>query len=166
RTALNRENYDFTMVGYETTPSKSMYVLDVEPKTKSKFLFHGRVWVDANDFAVVRLKVEPAKNPSFWTKNSEIELSYVKVNDFWLPERNHSISSIRLGGRAELTIEYRNYHITAADSVGSGPEHEIARSSDTSHTLDCRQTSLRHAAEAGSCLSTASSVRSQHKLPN
>jgi hypothetical protein len=166
RTALSRENYEFTMGGFESTPSQSMYVLVVEPKTKSKFLFRGRVWVDADDFAVVRLEAEPAKNPSFWTKNSEIEQSYVKVNDFWLPERNHSISSIRLGGRAELTIEYRNYRITAADSVGSAPEQEIARSADTSRTLDCRQTSLRHAAEAGLCLSSASSVSNEHYLPN
>ena len=120
------------MVGFESNPSGSMYVLTVEPKTKSKFLFRGRVRVDADDFAVVRLEAEPAKNPSFWTKNSEIEQLYVKVGDFWLPERNHSISSIRLGGRAELTIEYQNYRITAPDLVGSLPAREIARSADSS----------------------------------
>jgi hypothetical protein len=122
RTALSRENYDFTMAGYESTPSRSMYVLFVEPRTKSKFVFRGRVWVDADDFAVVRLEAEPAKSPSFWTKSSQIEQSYIKVSDFWLPERNHSISSIRLGGRAELTIEYQKYRITASDPVGSTPE--------------------------------------------
>jgi hypothetical protein len=83
--ALNCENYEFTMVGYESTPFRSMYILVVEPRTKNKFLFRGRVWVDADDFAVVRLEAEPAKNPSFWTKDSLIEQSYVKVSDFWLP---------------------------------------------------------------------------------
>jgi len=131
-TALNCENYDFKMVGYESTPLRSMYVLIVEPRTKNKFLFRGRVWVDANDFAVVRLEAEPAKNPSFWTKSSQIEQLYVKVSDFWLPERNHSISAIRLGGRAELTIEYQNYQITASDPVGGVPAREIARSADSS----------------------------------
>jgi hypothetical protein len=145
-TALSRENYDFTMVGYESTPSHSMYILSAEPKTKSKFLFRGKVWVDAIDFAVVRIVAEPAKNPSFWTKNSEIEQLYEKVDDFWLPKRNYSISSIRLGGRAELTIEYQNYQITAADSLGSAPAHEVARSANTS---ECRQTSLRSTSEAG-----------------
>jgi hypothetical protein len=132
RTALSSENYDFTMAGYENTLSRSMYVLNVEPRTKNKFLFRGRVWVDAEDFAVVRLEAEPAKSPSFWTKSSQIEQSYTKVSDFWLPERNHSISSIRLGGRAELTIEYQKYRITASDPVGRVPTREIARSPDAS----------------------------------
>jgi hypothetical protein len=132
RTALNSDNYDFTMVGYENTPSGLMYVLTVEPRTKDKFLYRGRVWVDAEDFAVVRLKAEPAKNPSFWTKNSEIEELYIKVSDFWLPARNHSISAIRLGGNAELTIEYDNYKITTADAVANLPVLEPTRPVDTS----------------------------------
>jgi hypothetical protein len=130
RTALNGDNYDFTMLGYQSTSSGSMYVLKVEPKTKDKFLYRGRVWVDAEDFAVVRLQAEPAKSPSFWTKNSELEQVYVKVSDFWLPARNHSISLIRLGGRAELTIEYTNYQITAADPVGNLSTLEPTRSAD------------------------------------
>ena len=42
----------------------------------------------------------------------------MKVSDFWLPALNRSISLIRLGGRAELTIQYNNYQITAADPLG------------------------------------------------
>ncbi len=131
RTALNGENYDFSLVGYESTPSGSMYVLIAEPRRKDKFLYRGRLWVDATDFAVVRLKAEPAKNPSFWTKNTEIEQVYTKVSDFWLPARNHSVSSIRLGGHAELTIEYNNYQITGADPVGNLSMLEPTRSADS-----------------------------------
>jgi outer membrane lipoprotein-sorting protein len=131
RTALNSENYEFTMVGCESTTSRRMYVLTVEPKTRSKFLFSGRIWVDATDFAVVRLEAEPAKNPSFWTKSSKIEHSYEKVNDFWLPQRNHSVSSIRIGGRAELTIEYQKYNITGSEPVSFAPARQVAHSSVT-----------------------------------
>ncbi len=130
-TALNSENYDFTMTAYESTASRSMYVFSVEPRTKSKFLFRGRVWVDAIDFAVVRVEAEPAKSPSFWTKSSQIEQLYQKVSDFWLPQRNYSVSSIRIGGRAELTIDYQSYKITASDPVGRVPEEQIARWADT-----------------------------------
>ena len=128
RTALNNENYEFTMVGSEGTGPRLKYVLTVEPRTKSKFLYRGRIWVDAADFAVVRLEAEPAKNPSFWTKSSQIEQSYQKLSDFWLPERNHSISSIRIGGRAELTIEYQSFQITASEPVRHEPMQELARS--------------------------------------
>lgn len=128
RTALNSDNYDFTLVGYESTPAGLMYVLLAEPRRKDKFLYRGRLWVDATDFAVVRLSAEPAKNPSFWTKNTEIEQVYAKVSDFWLPLNNRSVSAVRLGGHAELTIEYNNYQITGADPVGNLSAPEVTRS--------------------------------------
>lgn len=162
--ALSRDNYDFKMVGYPSTSSRSMYILIAEPRTKSKFLFRGKIWVDADDFAVVRLEAEPAKNPSFWTKNNEIEQLYKKVNDFWLPERNHSVSSIRLGGRAELTIEYQNYQITAADPVGGAPAHEVAQSEDSRRKLGVGRPRFRHPADVVSIPSPASSVKSQQEL--
>ena len=111
RTLLNRANYDISLVGYEPLDKGSQYVLAVYPKTKSKYLYRGKVWVDGTDFAVTRIDAEPAQNPSFWTKKSEIHHEYVKVQDFWLPRRNESVSYIRLGGRATLTIEYDNYRV-------------------------------------------------------
>lgn len=83
------------------------YVLKVEPRRKDKFLSHGRIWVDAGDFAVVQLKAEPTTNPSFWTRKADIDQVYTKVSDFWLPAHNHSVTAIRLGGHADLTIEYK-----------------------------------------------------------
>ena len=133
RSVLNSDNYNFTLLGQQNTPSGLMYVLTVEPKTKDKFLYQGRIWVDAEDFAVVRLEAEPAKKPSFWTKNSEIEQVYMKVGEFWLPVRNHSISEIRLGGTAELTIHYSNYQIIGKEQVSNLSTLESARSADTIH---------------------------------
>ncbi len=111
RTLLNRANYDIALIGYESSDKGSQYVLAVSPKTKSKYLYRGKVWVDATDFAVTRIDAEPAQNPSFWTKKSEIHHEYMKVQDFWLPRRNESVSYIRLGGRATLTIEYDKYRV-------------------------------------------------------
>jgi hypothetical protein len=118
RTALNEENYVFTLLDYEITPAGSLYVLSVEPKRKDKLLYSGRIWVDEEDFAVVRIEAEPAKNPSFWIKNTKIEHRYVKVNNFWLPAHNHSLTTIRLGGRADLTIDYQDYQVTPANLPG------------------------------------------------
>jgi hypothetical protein len=117
--ALTQENYCFKLVGYESGPFGAMYVLSVEPRKSEKYLYRGRIWVDADDFAVVRLEAEPAKNPSFWTKKAEIVQEYTKVSDFWLPARNHSMTAVRLGGHAELTIEYKDYEITGAGRVSS-----------------------------------------------
>ncbi len=119
RVALNQDNYTFTSAGYESTPAGSFYILSVEPRTSNKLLYRGRIWVDAGDFAVVRIEAVPAKNPSFWMKETTIEQVYAKVGDFWLPSSNRSSSSIRLGGRANFTIDYRDYEITAATAMGS-----------------------------------------------
>ena len=109
RMLLNRSNYDFSLVRYEADTGQ--YVLQVTPKTKAKYLYRGQVWVDGTDFAVTRIVAEPAQSPSFWTKRSEFCHEYVKVQGFWLPARNQSVSYIRLGGRATLTIEYKDYHL-------------------------------------------------------
>jgi outer membrane lipoprotein-sorting protein len=126
RTALNEENYVFTLLDYEITSAGSQYVLSVEPRRKDKFLYSGRIWVDGEDFAVVRIEAEPAKNPSFWTKNTRIEHRYVKVNDFWLPAQNHSLTSVRLGGRADLTIQYMDYQV-APGSLPGKPNNAALR---------------------------------------
>src|SRR5579863_2396125 len=86
----------------------------VNPKRKSKYVYRGKVWVDGNDFAITHIEAEPAVNPSFWTKRNEIRHDYKKVDAFWLPARNESVSYIRLGGRATLTIEYKDYRVTDA----------------------------------------------------
>jgi hypothetical protein len=130
RTALNTDNYSFAGAGHDDDLSSLAYVLRVNPLTKSKFLYHGRIWVNSNDFAVVRVEAEPAKNPSFWTRDVEIEQSYMKVGDFWLPARIHSITAVRLGGHAELTIQYSNYVITSADPVGSLASLEPAKTAE------------------------------------
>ena len=116
--ALNHDNYSFTLAGYESTPAGSSYILSVEPRTNNKLLYRGRIWVDAEDFAVRRIEGAPAKNPSFWTKETKIVQVYTKVGDFWLPASNRSTSAIRLGGQANFTIDYQNYQITAATAVG------------------------------------------------
>jgi len=116
RTALTTDNYSFILKGYESTCGGAAYVLQVEPKTKNKFLYSGKIWVDANDFAVTRIEAEPARNPSFWIKKTEIRHVYRKVDEFWLPQQNYTVTMVRLGGRAILTIDYQDYRITGDQS--------------------------------------------------
>lgn len=117
RTLLNRHNYDFALVGYESSGQGGQYVLEVTPKSRSKFVFCGKIWVDGTDFAIARIEAEPAQNPSFWFKKTEIQHEYAKIQGFWLPVRNHSVSYIRLGGLATLTIEYKDYTVNGIPDV-------------------------------------------------
>jgi hypothetical protein len=131
RAALDENNYEFTLAGYHSTPAGSVYVLRVKPRRRGEFLYRGRIWVDARDFAVIRVEGEPAKAPSFWVRSTEFKRVYGKLSDFWLPANNHSISRIRFGGSAKLTIQYSNYVITDQNEVGNLPVTNSARTAAT-----------------------------------
>lgn len=118
--ALNELNYEFTLIRFERTLERSCYVLAVRPKASNKFLYRGTIWVDATDFAVWRIEAEPAKNPSFWTKKSQILQTYLKAGNFWMPSSNRTTTTVRFGGKAVLNIDYDDYelsesHLSAAD---------------------------------------------------
>ncbi len=134
---LTPDNYEFQSEGLEKTPQGDFYILRVEPRTKSKFLYRGRIWVSATDFAVARIDAEPAKNPSFWISHTHITHKYAKVGEFWLPSRNESETSVRVGGKGTLTIEYTDYTTHAKGASESnlpsfGKQTPDSRSSSTS----------------------------------
>ena len=109
RTDLSPTNYGFQLIGTDTIAGQPQYVLEVEPRFKSKFLYHGKIWVDGSDFAVSRVSAQPAKNISFWISHTEIQHDYKKIGEFWLPAKNTSVTHVRFGGTAKLSIEYRDY---------------------------------------------------------
>jgi hypothetical protein len=117
RVALDRRNYEFSAMEFQDASDGCSYVLTVQPKIPNKLLYRGRVWVDSKDFAVCRIEAEPAKNPSMWIKNTAIHHIYQKLGDFWFPSENESTSTMRMGGRAVLSIKYRNYEVVAARSL-------------------------------------------------
>lgn len=123
RTALTRENYSFELVGTDTYAGRTSYILMVTPRGESRFLYKGKIWVDGKDFAVTRIDAEPAKNPSFWIKKTDIHHQYMKVGEFWLPEHNQTETHTRLGGLADLTIDYSDYQLgtATASSTPSAP---------------------------------------------
>src|SRR5260221_13964177 len=85
KTRINPENYDFKMAGTEVIDGRTAYVLEVSPKRKEKYLFRGRIWVDAEDYALARAEGHPAKNPSFWTKRSEERRVGKECRSRWSP---------------------------------------------------------------------------------
>lgn len=126
RTSIHPDNYEFRLVGYERSPQREFYVLEAVPKEKSKFLLRGKIWVDGQDFAIVRIEGEPAKNPSWWTKRNQFQHSYKKVGDFWLPGRNETMTQVRLFGRSMLTIDYGEYELTDVRAFAPLPPQSVA----------------------------------------
>jgi hypothetical protein len=125
QSSLTRDNYDFELAAYEPGSDGGQYVLNLLPKSKNKFLYRGKIWVDGKDFAVLRIEAEPGKNPSMWIKKTVINHKYVKVDDFWLPEENRTESVLRLGGTATLSIEYRSYKILKSSPLNAAAENNV-----------------------------------------
>jgi len=127
QTALTPANYLFTLTGSAIENGRQLYVLKVEPKVLRKLLYRGTIWVDAEDYAVIRIEAEPAQNPSFWVKNIEIHHVYSKIGEFWLPESDRSETKVRLGGTAILTINYGTYNFSRAASMATPLSEECSR---------------------------------------
>lgn len=115
--ALTAANYTFSLMGTETDDGRLAYVLRVEPKQRRKLLYRGTIWVDAQDYAVVKIEAEPAKNPSFWIRNTQIHHLYEKTGHLWLPQSDRSETKVRLGGTAVLTIDYGTYRFANATAM-------------------------------------------------
>jgi len=109
------ENYEFRLIGTEPWEGRLSYVLEINPKKPSKFSIRGRIWVDAEDFAIARVEGQPAKNPSFWIRSVNVEQRYRRNGQFWLPALNHSVAQARIFGATEVVIEYSDYRTNARD---------------------------------------------------
>ena len=106
---LNFTNYDFETVRAEMVTGRLSYVLEVKPKRKEKYLFQGRIWVDAEDYALVRAEGSPAKNPSFWTKSTHFVHVYQKSGPMWFPLCTQSVTEARFFGTTDVNIDYFDY---------------------------------------------------------
>jgi hypothetical protein len=122
-TRLMPDNYEFQMVGRETLETGPAYVLSVVPKTQNKYLIAGKIWVDANDYSIVRIEGQPATNPSFWVRSVHFVHTYQKVGQFWFASSTRTTSEIRIFGESELTIENSDYTLNPpADRMAEANE--------------------------------------------
>jgi hypothetical protein len=109
RSRITPENYSFEMVGRESVRGRPAYVMAIEPKTQNKYLARGKIWVDAEDYAIIRVDGKPAKSPSFWVKSVHFVHDYDKIGAFWFPVLDHSVTDVHIFGATEMTIEYFDY---------------------------------------------------------
>ena len=109
RSRITPENYSFEMLGTDYINQRPAYVIAISPKTQNKYLVQGRIWVDRDEYAIVRIDGRPAQNPSFWIKSVHFVHSYEKSGSFWLPAADRSLTDVRIFGTTELTIEYFDY---------------------------------------------------------
>lgn len=127
KTLLTPENYSFTLLQTEPIDGRPAYVIGVTPKREDKYLFEGRIWVDAVDYAVVRCEGKPAKNPSFWTRNIHFVHQYQKSEEFWFPHTTESVTEARIFGTTNVVIHYFDYapNTTPAHEAAAAQPHNV-----------------------------------------
>jgi len=111
RSRMDFYNYSFEFVGEEELDGRTAFVFDLKPRSDSKYLTKGRVWIDASDYAVIQVTGAPAHNPSFWTNKVDFVQRYKKEGELWVAASNHSITEAKIFGTADMTIEYFDYRI-------------------------------------------------------
>ena len=115
--AITTANYSFVSAGEEDIGPYHCFVFDATPKRKDKYLFDGKIWVDAQDFAIVKIAGHPAKKLSFWVDRAEFVREYQKIDGFWVPYRDETSVEVKIYGRKMFTVDHQNYAINTASPV-------------------------------------------------
>jgi len=126
RTALTRENYDFSYSGEASLDGQLCYILRLAPKRKEVDLIAGQVWVDKHSFVLHQIEGELAKSPSWWVRRVSLKLTFSEVGGAWLQTGMEATADVRIAGPHTLTsrtLDYRpaNDFASAGSSIESAP---------------------------------------------
>jgi len=109
--SITAENYNLNLIGEQQVGYYRCFVAQAIPKRRDKYLFEGKVWIDAQDFAGVRIEGHPARKLSFWVERADFVRQYQKIGGFWLPQRDETLVQVRLYGKKALTIDHQDYSV-------------------------------------------------------
>ena len=110
RRDLSRDNYDFQFVREDKLDGNRCYLLSMTPKRDEKELVRGQVWVDAQSYKIRRVEGKPMKSPSWWLRDTSIQMTFADVNGMWLRTATYAVSSLRFKGQYTMVsrdIEYQ-----------------------------------------------------------
>jgi hypothetical protein len=114
--AISADNYFLNLLGEQQVGPYRCFVAEARPKRKDKYLFEGKLWIDIEDYSVVRIEGHPAKQLSFWIQRADFLRQYERIDGFWLPQKDQTLVQVRLYGKKVLTIDHRDYVVNASQS--------------------------------------------------
>jgi Outer membrane lipoprotein-sorting protein len=112
RSALTRDNYDFSYIGDTSLDGQQCYILELKPKRKETDLITGQIWVDEHSFVVRHIQGELAKSPSWWLKRVSVKLNFSEVGGAWLQTEMEATAEVRMAGPHTLTSRTLDYRPT------------------------------------------------------
>jgi hypothetical protein len=123
--AITPANYTFELLGVQNVGPYRCFVVWATPKRPDKYLFEGKVWIDAEDYAIVRVAGHPAKKLSFWIDQVDFVREFQRIDGFWLPQKDQSFVQVKMYGKKVLTIEHQYYAVSGGGNTGES-EHNVS----------------------------------------
>jgi hypothetical protein len=110
---IDSANYDLKL---DASPrdrlnGRDCLVLDITPRHNSEYLFKGKLWVDAQDFAIVQLKGTAAKSAFFLASAAEVSRQYSELDALPMATHAEAVSGSALLGQTTVKIDYSNYQL-------------------------------------------------------
>jgi hypothetical protein len=124
--SISAANYSFTLLGEQDLGANHCFVVQATPTRSDKYLFNGKVWIDAQDYAVVQIVGHPAKKLSVWVDKADFVRRYQKIGGFWLPLKDETSVHVRFYGSKILTIDHEQYAINDTENALAPREGENA----------------------------------------
>lgn len=106
-------NYEMRLEagGMQAVNGRRCYVLAITPKHPAPNMVDGRLWVDANDYSIVRVQGVASKSPSMFARTTYMMRDYVNVNGYPMATHARAESKSYLFGRTVVIIDYSDYHL-------------------------------------------------------
>ncbi|MGA8743258.1 MAG: hypothetical protein WB561_18870 [Terracidiphilus sp.] len=113
---INSSNYEMKLDGNarEHLNGRDCLVLDITPRRTSQYLFNGKLWVDAQDFAIVQLKGTASKSAFFLASAAEVTRQYDEMSELPMATHAEAVSGSALLGQTVVKVDYSNYQIDLA----------------------------------------------------
>jgi hypothetical protein len=122
--AINEANYKFKYKGLNDRDGRQVHIFELKPRHKRIGLFEGEMWLDPETCLPVREAGKFKKNPSMFIKKMEFVRNYDIRDGVAYLTHMESKTETRIVGRAELNIDYANFHPSQA---GEEPVEEARR---------------------------------------
>jgi hypothetical protein len=110
---INSHNYEMKLDANarEQLNGRDCLILDINPRRTSQYLFNGKLWVDAQDFAIVQLKGTASKSAFFLASAADVVRQYDKINGLPMATHAQATSGSSLLGQTVIKIDYTNYQL-------------------------------------------------------
>jgi hypothetical protein len=108
--AINEANYKFKYKGLNDRDGRQVHIFELKPRHKRVGLFEGELWLDPETCLPLRESGKFKKNPSMFIKKVEFVRYYEIREGIAYLTHMQSKTETRIVGRAELNIDYANFH--------------------------------------------------------